>query len=126
QIIINRRADHQTTKTIKGKLLYSLNGADEKDLHEALLNRKAVFFLGLVEPSDHPDYYYIKKYHESEVIDLDHNDESMEVEKSSTTYLQPMIELLTSDFMSPDNKNKIYLGFTDETYQEIICLYNDK
>ncbi|CAG8737945.1 3245_t:CDS:2, partial [Racocetra fulgida] len=42
QIITNRRADHQTTKAIKGKLLYPLNGANEEDLNEALLNSREI------------------------------------------------------------------------------------
>ncbi|CAG8757549.1 17735_t:CDS:2, partial [Cetraspora pellucida] len=42
QIIINQCADHQTTKTIKGKLLYLLNGADKKDLYKALLNSREI------------------------------------------------------------------------------------
>ncbi|CAG8509324.1 15204_t:CDS:1 [Cetraspora pellucida] len=42
QIIINYCADHHTTKTIKGKLLYSLNGTNEKDLNEALSNSRKI------------------------------------------------------------------------------------
>ncbi|CAG8752978.1 18050_t:CDS:2, partial [Gigaspora rosea] len=42
QITINRCADHQTAKTIKGKLLYSLNGASEKELNKALLNSREI------------------------------------------------------------------------------------
>ncbi|GBC42759.1 hypothetical protein GLOIN_2v1777145 [Rhizophagus irregularis DAOM 181602=DAOM 197198] len=39
-IIINRRADHKTTKNIKAKMLASYNGANEEDLREALRNQK--------------------------------------------------------------------------------------
>ncbi|UZO21775.1 uncharacterized protein OCT59_014160 [Rhizophagus irregularis] len=39
-IIINRRADHKTTKNIKAKMLAPYNGANEEDLREALRNQK--------------------------------------------------------------------------------------
>ncbi|RHZ85330.1 hypothetical protein Glove_67g95 [Diversispora epigaea] len=42
KITISRRADHQTTKEIKGKLLISLNGATEEELNNALLNNREI------------------------------------------------------------------------------------
>ncbi|CAG8757551.1 17736_t:CDS:2 [Cetraspora pellucida] len=95
-----------------------------KLLHKNL-NKKGtgqvIYEADLVEPTNHSDYYYVKKYYKLEVINLDFNDESMEVEKSNTTSLQSIKELLTNN-----KNNKIYLGSTDETYQKIICLYNNK
>ena len=41
-IIINRRADHKTTKNIKAKLLAPYNGANEEVLREALYNKKEI------------------------------------------------------------------------------------
>ncbi|CAG8591006.1 7080_t:CDS:2 [Ambispora gerdemannii] len=42
KIIISRHADHKTTKEIKGKLLTSLNNADENKLREALSNSREI------------------------------------------------------------------------------------
>ncbi|CAG8591527.1 8570_t:CDS:2, partial [Cetraspora pellucida] len=42
QIIISHRTDHQSAKTIKGKLLYSLNSANEEELNKALLNSREI------------------------------------------------------------------------------------
>ncbi|RHZ89429.1 hypothetical protein Glove_14g63 [Diversispora epigaea] len=42
KIIVDRRADHLSTKNIKGKLLVSLNGAKKEELSEALSNNKEV------------------------------------------------------------------------------------
>ncbi len=39
-IILNRRADHKTTKNIKAKMLAPYNGANEEVLREALHNQK--------------------------------------------------------------------------------------
>lgn len=41
-IIINRRADHKTTKNIKAKMLAPYNGANEEVLREALQNQKEI------------------------------------------------------------------------------------
>ncbi|CAB5217590.1 unnamed protein product [Rhizophagus irregularis] len=41
-IIINRRADHKTTKNIKAKMLAPYNGANEEVLREALHNQKEI------------------------------------------------------------------------------------
>jgi len=41
-IILNRRADHKTTKNIKAKLLAPYNGANEEVLREALYNKKEI------------------------------------------------------------------------------------
>ncbi|RHZ69222.1 hypothetical protein Glove_286g3 [Diversispora epigaea] len=42
KIIVDHRADHLSTKNIKGKLLVSLNGAKKEELSEALSNSKEV------------------------------------------------------------------------------------
>ena len=39
-IILNRRADHKSTKNIKAKMLAPYNGANEEDLRKALSNKK--------------------------------------------------------------------------------------
>ena len=41
-IILNRRADHRTTKSIKAKMLAPYNGANEEALREVLCNKKEI------------------------------------------------------------------------------------
>ena len=42
EIIVSRRADHRTTRGIKGKLLASFNNADEHTLREAFLSSREI------------------------------------------------------------------------------------
>ncbi|CAG8690264.1 15221_t:CDS:2 [Cetraspora pellucida] len=42
QITISCHADYQILKTIKGKLLFSLNGANKEELNKALLNSREI------------------------------------------------------------------------------------
>ncbi|CAG8565746.1 8993_t:CDS:2, partial [Racocetra fulgida] len=85
------------------------------------------------------------KCYESEFINQDYNEESIELE--DTTYLhhlQLMIELLASNcevalqdgfyitntvtgkYLQYKKNNTIYLESTEEAYQKIICLYYNK
>ncbi|CAG8541659.1 20510_t:CDS:2 [Cetraspora pellucida] len=76
------------------------------DMNRRLNQGRLYFLLGLVEQSDDPNYYYIKKCHELEIIDLYCNEELIELEKENITYLQPMIEQLTNNFSIAPQLNK--------------------
>ncbi|CAG8743138.1 13264_t:CDS:2, partial [Cetraspora pellucida] len=91
------------------------------DMNRCLNQGRLYFFLGLVEQLDNPNYYYVKKQHELKTISLYCNEELIELEKKNITYLQPMIKLLSDNYQK---NNIIYLGSTEEAYQEIVHLYN--
>ncbi|RHZ89430.1 hypothetical protein Glove_14g62 [Diversispora epigaea] len=65
-------------------------------LNKRLNQGRLYFLLGLVEQSNDLNYYYIKKYHQSEII-IDYNEEPIELEKDNIDYLKPMIEQLAKN-----------------------------
>ncbi|RIB22493.1 hypothetical protein C2G38_2033568 [Gigaspora rosea] len=77
------------------------------DMNRRLNQGRLYFLLGLVEQSDNPDCYYIKKQHELKIIDSYCNEELIELEKENITYLQPMMELL-SDNCNVARRNGFY------------------
>lgn len=63
------------------------------------LNRGRLYFLmGLVEPSRHPNYYYVKKTSESNItIDFFNSDEFINLEDNDIDHFQLMMKLLAKN-----------------------------
>ncbi|RHZ69217.1 hypothetical protein Glove_286g4 [Diversispora epigaea] len=66
------------------------------EMNRRLNQGRLYFLLGLVEQSNDLNYYYIKKYHQSEII-IDYNEEPIELEKDNINYLKSMIEQLAKN-----------------------------
>ncbi|RHZ84715.1 hypothetical protein Glove_78g10 [Diversispora epigaea] len=66
------------------------------EMNRRLNQGRLYFLLGLVEQSNHLNYYYIKKYHQSKII-IDYNEEPVELEKDNIDYLKPMTEQLAKN-----------------------------
>ncbi|RHZ45370.1 hypothetical protein Glove_680g85 [Diversispora epigaea] len=71
----------------------------KSDMKRRLNQGRLYFLLGFVEQSNYPNYYYVKKYHQSKILmDFFYNEESIELEKDNVDYLRPMMEQLTKNY----------------------------
>ncbi|CAB5194745.1 unnamed protein product [Rhizophagus irregularis] len=86
------------------------------------LNQGRLYFLlGLVKPSQHPDYFYVKKIDKSQLLKSAYNGNLIELDDSVMNYLTPLYDKLIESHINIVPKRERYYLTRISTGKCLIC-----
>ena len=79
------------------------------------------YLLGLVEPSQHPDYFYVKKIDKSQLLESAYDGNLVELDDSVMNYLTPLYDKLLESHINIVPYRKGYYLTKISTGECLIC-----